>query len=145
MLTGIFSPSFSDFWYYFYLDVANFTEFTYSMTMIISYFTLLVGTFLYFKYLLKAEFRHLFKLSILIGFFGGFFSLAQVLRLNLMIGINDVFFVIFTSLVTNTLYYAYSNLPILVLFAKITPKHIEATIFALLTGVSNFSSSVLSP
>ena len=33
----------------------------------------------------------------------------------------------------------------MVLFAKITPKNIEATVFAMLTGVSNLSGAVVSP
>ena len=33
----------------------------------------------------------------------------------------------------------------LVLFAKITPKNIEATVFALFTGVLNLSAIVISP
>lgn len=33
----------------------------------------------------------------------------------------------------------------MVLFAKITPKHIEGTFFAFLTGTSNFTNGVLSP
>ena len=37
------------------------------------------------------------------------------------------------------------NLPILSLFAKITPVKIEGTIFAFLTGTMNFASTVISP
>ena len=36
-------------------------------------------------------------------------------------------------------------MPLLVLFAKITPHHIEATVFAFITGISNLSSTVISP
>lgn len=36
-------------------------------------------------------------------------------------------------------------MPTLVLFAKITPDHIEATVFAVLTGMFNFVNTVLSP
>ena len=50
-----------------------------------------------------------------------------------------------SSVITDTLSTAFSQLPVLVLFAKITPKNIEATVFALFTGVLNFSAIVLSP
>jgi len=33
----------------------------------------------------------------------------------------------------------------MVLFAKVTPRHIEGTVFALLTGMSNFANFVLAP
>ncbi len=36
-------------------------------------------------------------------------------------------------------------MPVLVLFAKITPRNIEATVFALFTGLFNLSAIVLSP
>ena len=40
---------------------------------------------------------------------------------------------------------AFFDLPIMVLFAKITPKNIEGTIFAMLTGLTNLSRGVLAP
>jgi len=68
-----------------------------------------------------------------------------VLRLNLSLGIDDLAFVILTSIFSDTASLAFSLLPSVVLFAKITPVHIEATIFALLTGAFNFSNNVGSP
>ena len=60
-------------------------------------------------------------------------------------GISDLFFIIFTTVITDTLAMSFSLMPTMVLFAKITPKYIEATVFALLTGCSNLSFAVLSP
>ena len=65
-------------------------------------------------------------------------------RVNLDYGISDGHFVIITDVVLGTLSLAYSNLPTMVLFAKITPSHIEATCFAFLTGCVNFSNGVIS-
>lgn len=83
--------------------------------------------------------------AIYIGIFGSFIMLMFVLRLNLKFGIGDLTLIIFSSIVTDTLGLAFSMLPTLVLFAKITPKNIEATVFAMLTGVFNLSSTVCSP
>lgn len=83
--------------------------------------------------------------AMIIGSIGCAINLAFVLRLNLALGISDIVFIVFTSIVTDTLGLAFSMLPMLVLFAKITPKNIEATVFAMLTGVFNLSNSVLSP
>ena len=66
-------------------------------------------------------------------------------RWNVYYGINDIFFIVFTTIVTDTLAMSFSMMPTMVLFAKITPKHIEATVFALLIGCSNLSFAVLSP
>lgn len=57
---------------------------------------------------------------------------------------DQVFFAI-RACVENALDMAFFDLPIMSLFAKITPVNIEGTIFAMLTGVINLSLGVLSP
>merc|ERR1711918_23366 len=61
------------------------------------------------------------------------------------IEIDDMFFLLFTDAVTNTLSTLLFTLPVLSLFAKITPPKIEGTIFAFLTGTMNFQSTVIAP
>ena len=58
---------------------------------------------------------------------------------------DDVTYILFTTALTDTLLLGLTQLPTLVLFAKITPNHVEATVFAVLTGLFNFVSLVLSP
>lgn len=53
-----------------------------------------------------------------------------------------MFVIIFTDVVSDTLSYCLVLLPLMVLFAKITPKRIEATAFAFLTGTSNFTGTM---
>ena len=81
----------------------------------------------------------------IMGVVGGFISLIFATRLNLSLGISDLAFVILSSIVTETLSTAFSQMPVLVLFAKITPPNIEATVFALFTGLFNLSAIVISP
>lgn len=50
-----------------------------------------------------------------------------------------------TTGVTDVFILAFTMLPTMVLFAKITPDHIEATIFAVLTGMFNFCNGWISP
>ena len=47
--------------------------------------------------------------------------------------------------VENALDMAFFDLPIMALFAKITPANIEGTVFAMLTGLVNLSAGILSP
>lgn len=68
-----------------------------------------------------------------------------VLRINIVLGISDIVFVIFNRIVSDTLSLAFSFLPTVVLFTKITPHYVEATVFAMLTGAFNFSVSVGGP
>ena len=60
------------------------------------------------------------------------------MRWNLSWGISDYFFLIFTDVVFGAISTAFGLLPIMALFAKITPRRIEGTMFAFLTGTANF-------
>lgn len=64
-----------------------------------------------------------------------------VLRWNLAWGVSDMFFVVFMDVVDEIISQCFIFLPMSVIFAKITPKHIEATSFALLASISNFRST----
>jgi hypothetical protein len=66
-------------------------------------------------------------------------------RWNLEIGIPDIYFLFFTDVVISIIITLLYTLPIMALFAKITPKRIEATTFAFLTGTMDFANTVISP
>ena len=139
-------PTFGDISYYFVLSVVQFSKFTFSLLNIVAYCSLLIGILLYNRYFKHYEVRTLLRYSFFIGFIGQITNLIFVLRLNQkLFGIGDVAFTMITTAVTDTLLLAFTQLPTLVLFAKITPAHIEATVFAVLTGVFNFVNTVLSP
>lgn len=145
LLGGLLVPSFADYGYYFYLNEVKFSEFTVSMLNIASYISLLAGILLYQRFFKHYEIRTMLTWSVYLIFLGHFTSLFFVLRLTTYFGINDVFYVTVTTCITDTLSLAFSQLPTLVLYAKITPVHIEATVFAILTGTHNLCASVLSP
>jgi hypothetical protein len=145
LFTGFTCPSFNSMYYYFNINIVKFDKSTISLLTVVAFVSLLCGTMIYNRYFKEKEIRTLVKYSIMVSYFGGVFGLMFVMRLNVMLGINDIIFIILTSVITDTLALAFSNMPLLVLFAKVTPHHIEATVFAFLTSVSNFSSSVVSP
>lgn len=145
LLGGLLVPSFADYGYYFYLNEVKFSEFTVSMLNIAAYISLLAGILLYQRFFKHYEIRTMLTWSVYLTFLGHFTGLFFVLRLTTYFGINDVFYVTVTTCITDTLSLAFSQLPTLVLYAKITPVHIEATVFAILTGTHNLCASVLSP
>ena len=65
-------------------------------------------------------------------------SFIFVLRLNVAWGIPDMALIIFTDVVIGVISTCFVFLPTLIIFSKICPRHIEATTFALLAGISNF-------
>ena len=142
ILTGMVVPSFGTFGYFFMLDVVELSKFTYSMLTVLGYFCLLIGSALYTKYCKDKEFRNLIVLEMVIGLIFAPFSYMFVLRLNVQYGIPDLALIIFTDTVQDIVSQCFVFLPMAVMFAKITPKRIEATSFALLAGVSNFRATI---
>ena len=67
------------------------------------------------------------------------------LRINIKLGIPDLIYLILTDTLFGSLGLAMGTLPMMAMFAKITPKKIEGTVFAFLTGTTNLSKSVLAP
>lgn len=66
-------------------------------------------------------------------------------RWNLEFDISDYVFLFFTDCVFECIHTLLYTLPIMALFAKITPKRIEGTTFAFLTGTMNFANTVIAP
>jgi hypothetical protein len=83
--------------------------------------------------------------SVNIAVVSSLFNIAWVLRWNKDIGVNDLVFVFFTDIISGSTSMALFILPCLSLFAKVTPRNIEGTIFAFMTGMYNLSDTFLSP
>jgi len=71
-------------------------------------------------------------------------SFIFVLRLNVQWGIPDMFLIIFTDVVSEIVSQCFVFLPMSVVYAKICPRRIEATSFALLSSVSNARGTIRS-
>lgn len=145
LLRGITTPSFGDFWYYYLTNIRDFSQFTVGFLAVLGNISLLLGSIMYAKYFFKWEFRSILAISNFIVFMGGFLGAIFVLNLHQMIGLNDIAFFGIQAFFEDALVMAFVDLPAMVLFAKVTPKHIEGTVFAFLTGTINFSNGVISP
>ena len=75
--------------------------------------------------------------GIVLTMIASFCDLCFVLRWNLVIGIPDIFWVICSSTAMGTLIFAFLILPPGVLFAKLTPARVEATIYAFTSSVAS--------
>lgn len=125
------------------MNVVKFSKFEYAILNCFSYFSTVLGSICYNKYFKEYEIRTLIMFSIILNIFSAAASLLWVQRINLDYGISDRIYVISTDIVIGTLSLALRMLPMMVLFAKITPPHIEGTCFAFLTGTTNFLYGVL--
>lgn len=80
--------------------------------------------------------RSIIGLAICLTMVSSFFDMCFVLRWNLIIGIPDLIWVICSSTAMSTLIFAFLILPPGVLFVKLTPAHVEATMYAFTSSVA---------
>eukprot|EP00644_Phytophthora_capsici_P014019 jgi/Phyca11/13219/fgenesh1_pg.PHYCAscaffold_3_\ len=119
-LSGAISPGYSQVFFYFSTDVLRFTpEF--------------LGT--------DMSFRRIFFLAQLSLAVVSLLDIVLVTRANLDIGIPDKAFVLGDAVIADVIS-RLKTMPVMVLCAKLCPKGIEGTLFALLMSISNFSRSV---
>ncbi|MGB5595293.1 MAG: folate/biopterin family MFS transporter, partial [Crocosphaera sp.] len=99
----------------------------------------LLGVFVYQKFLKNVSFRNILAWSMIISSGLGMTMLLLVTHTNRLLGIDDHWFSLGDSLIL-TVAGQIAFLPILVLSARLCPKGIEATFFALLMSIINLSS-----
>lgn len=138
IIGGLTVPSFSSFSYYFLLDEVHVSKFMYSMMTMVAYFCLMLGSIMYNRYFASTEYRKLILIDALIMIVLAPIQIVFVCRWNLAWGISDMYFIFFLDVVGEIVSQCFVFLPMSVIYAKITPHHIEATCFAMLAGVSNF-------
>lgn len=112
------------------------------MISVLHYFCMFIGSYLFKRWLKDFEVRTLTIVEVFLGLLCAPFTMLFVTRYNLIFGISDGFIIIFTDIIGDIFSMCLVVLPICVLFAKITPRNIEATCFALLAGLYNFKNSI---
>lgn len=105
----------------------------------------LIGTIIYKAYGRATDTRLMVIYGTITVCIGSFLNLMLVKRWNLEIGISDYAFIFFTDILIGITQVVLFSIPLMALFAKITPKRIEGTTYALLTSATNLSFSVISP
>ena len=98
----------------------------------------LVGIFIFQKYLKEVPFRKILGWSTLIAAVLGMTTLLLVTHTNRALGIDDRLFSLGDSLIL-TVMGQITWMPVLVLSARLCPKGVEATLFALLMSICNLS------
>ena len=99
----------------------------------------LLGVLIYQKFLKNVSFRNILGWSVVISSALGMTTLLLVTHTNRLLGIDDHWFSLGDSLIL-TVAGQIAFLPILVLSARLCPKGIEATLFALLMSIVNLAN-----
>lgn len=140
-LSGAVSPSYSQVSFYFATDVLKFTPEFLGTVGAFGYVFLLVGTLIYSSFFKEISFRRIFLIAQLSLAMVSMLDVMLVTRANLDIGIPDKAFVLGDAVIADVIS-RLKTMPVLVLCAKLCPKGVEGTLFALLMSISNFSYSV---
>ncbi|KAG6591100.1 Folate-Biopterin transporter (FBT) family [Phytophthora cinnamomi] len=138
---GSISPGYSQVFFYFTTEVLHFTPEFLGTISAFGYIFLMAGTMLYNTCFKDMSFRRIFFIAQLSLAVVSLLDAVLVTRLNLSIGIPDKAFVLGDAVLSDIIS-RLKTMPVLVLCAKLCPKGIEGTLFALLMSISNFSYSV---
>jgi len=138
IILGAVVPSFSEYFYYYMSDVTGITKFQYAMLRLIGYVCMFSGAAFHAGCMKTSEIRYTMVLACFINLVGAVTCLMFVK--NIMLGMSPFIFLIFSDAVTEVLYVCFVTLPSQVIFAKMIPSTIEASMFAISTGLTNFAN-----
>ncbi|MBE9068481.1 folate/biopterin family MFS transporter, partial [Leptolyngbya cf. ectocarpi LEGE 11479] len=98
----------------------------------------LIGIAIFQRFLKTVPFRTIFAWSTVLACLGGMTTLILVTHTNRSLGIDDQWFSLGDSAIL-TVMGQIAFMPVLVLSARLCPKGVEATLFALLMSISNLA------
>ncbi|KAF0717710.1 Aste57867_2140 [Aphanomyces stellatus] len=137
------SPSFGQIQFYFVTEELHFSEEFLGNMNALGFVFLMVGTITYNTWFKDVPFRTMFFYAHIGLALVSFAEVLLVTRRNLQLGIPDKWFVIGDAIISDIIS-RMKTMPLLVLCAKLCPKGIEGTFFALLMSITNMAWSTSS-
>jgi len=104
---------------------------------------MLIGSYIFTRYLMGSGYIRVLTISQVIICFTSILDVAQYQRWNLDLGLPDWVFMLGKASVQNTLFMI-NAMPTHILMSKVCPRGVEASVFALLAGFSNFGMTIAS-
>ena len=135
------TPGYGSAMTFFYEKKLGFTPDEFGALDVMGYVVQVFGTFLYKRYLRKVSFIKIFGCALAICFFLENTMLLLILHVNRDMGIPDFVFA-FAERVVLTLVSQFITMPMVVLGARLCPKGVEATLYALLMSITNFGGVI---
>lgn len=133
------TPSYSDPLFYFYTSVLNFTPSTMGRLKLVYGFASVAGIFIFNKFLRSISFKKIIFVTKILSLIFNMLTIVLVERVNLRLGIPDIYFCLATDSLTIALA-EINTMPLLVLACNLCPKNIEGTLYAFLMSISNLGS-----
>jgi len=123
--------------------VIGVSKFVFAMIFLVGFVCAFFGVLIYEAFLKEVEVRTVLLFNVIANVIVTFLQFSFAMRWNQEVDVDDMFMIFFTDAGIGTLSTAFLNLPSMALFAKISPRRIEATLFALLTSVMNLDTYIL--
>ena len=120
-------PSFEEFSYFFLLNVIHISKFMFAVLVLIGQISHIVGALIYKAFCRNVETRWMIFFAMVVSSISYFLNYCFAMRWNQAWGIDDLVFLLFTDVVFGVISTVLYSLPLLALFAKITPAKIEGT------------------
>ena len=105
LILGAVIPSFSDYFYYYLMDVAGFNKFSYAMLGVLGSFCLFLGVLIYNLALKEKSVRFMMVIACVTNLLGAGGTLLFLRKITF--GMSPMLFMIVSSTVTDTLYNAF--------------------------------------
>lgn len=137
VLRPLLVPSFSMFKYYFVTETLGISQYVISMLTIIGFLCIFFGTQLFSLYTSSYELRTNMIIAVILTVVT--MPLPYILFFRVAATWVELPLIIFIDIASDVKNQAFILLPLLVIFAKVIPKDIEASCFAMFSGASNLS------
>jgi folate/biopterin transporter len=135
------TPSSYTAFFYFLVNELQFSGSFLGLLTCVRHGAMLVGTFLYSKYLRNTNYQKFFLILVLISGFLGATPIILVTHVNARVGLPDSFFAVGDDLFLSVIGQI-ALMPCLVLAAKLCPQGIEASMYASFVSILNFAGIV---
>ena len=138
MLSGL-KPKFQGLYFYQLRDVYGIDQGQYGQLGMIAAFSIVFGSITYQAFLKEKEMRTLTYAYAFCGILINSVNYLQAKRYNLDAGVSDMALLSVGSGFMYATEYALNTVPSIVLFQKLVPEHVEATLMAFSMSMINFS------
>jgi MFS family permease len=112
------------------------------MLTLVGFLATIAASVVYNLYFKETQYRKVLVIACLVNFVGAL--LTMFFCLDFTFGLPKFLYVMLTATVTDIIWIMCVTLPVLVLFAKLMPERIEASLFAFLMGINNLTAYFVS-
>jgi hypothetical protein len=134
-LEGFTVPHFNEYLYYYATNELKINQFEWGLLIVSVVVSITLGIMVYSKYLKEYEPRTLICVGLLLSFMNSFFGLMLVYKYYEYLGISVELFMLVFMQPPIGISIAIAILVPHALMAKITPSHVEATVYAFATSI----------